>query len=159
MIVRKLRLQRGWSQEHLAALTGLTSRTIQRLERGQRPSLDSQQALAAVFEVDISTFIIGDKSMHTHTDHSLPAGLADDEKEALEYVKGLVGFYSHSLAFIALAVLAAFVMSPTSLLFLLVFGGWLIGLVFHALNAFEVLKLISVKWERKLVERYLGRKL
>ncbi|MCP3290272.1 helix-turn-helix domain-containing protein, partial [Aeromonas hydrophila] len=28
MIVRKLRLQRGWSQEQLAAFTGLSVRTI-----------------------------------------------------------------------------------------------------------------------------------
>lgn len=32
MIVRKLRLQRGWSQEQLATLTGLSVRTIQRIE-------------------------------------------------------------------------------------------------------------------------------
>lgn len=35
MIIRKLRLQRGWSQEQLAELTGLSTRTIQRIERGQ----------------------------------------------------------------------------------------------------------------------------
>jgi transcriptional regulator with XRE-family HTH domain len=35
MIVRKLRLQRGWTQEHLAGLSGLSVRSIQRLERGQ----------------------------------------------------------------------------------------------------------------------------
>ncbi|WP_309247253.1 helix-turn-helix transcriptional regulator [Shewanella sp. VB17] len=34
MIVRKLRLQRGWSQEHLSQLSGLSVRTIQRIERG-----------------------------------------------------------------------------------------------------------------------------
>ncbi|WP_428831123.1 helix-turn-helix domain-containing protein, partial [Campylobacter coli] len=30
MIVRKLRLQRGWSQDQLATMTGLSVRTIQR---------------------------------------------------------------------------------------------------------------------------------
>lgn len=54
MIVRKLRLQRGWSQEQLATLTGLSIRTIQRIERGQSPGLDSLTALAAVFEVSVS---------------------------------------------------------------------------------------------------------
>ena len=34
MIVRKLRLQRGWSQEQLAEMSGLSTRTIQRIERG-----------------------------------------------------------------------------------------------------------------------------
>jgi transcriptional regulator with XRE-family HTH domain len=36
MIVRKLRLQRGWTQEHLAELTGLSVRSIQRLEREKK---------------------------------------------------------------------------------------------------------------------------
>ena len=39
MIVRKLRIQRGWSQEQLAELTGLSVRTIQRVERGQSAGL------------------------------------------------------------------------------------------------------------------------
>jgi len=34
MLVRKLRLQRGWSQEHLAELVGVSVRTVQRIERG-----------------------------------------------------------------------------------------------------------------------------
>ena len=35
MLVQKLRLQRGWSQEQLAVVSGLSVRTIQRIERGQ----------------------------------------------------------------------------------------------------------------------------
>jgi transcriptional regulator with XRE-family HTH domain len=38
MLIQKLRLQRGWSQEQLAELSGLSVRTIQRLERGQQPA-------------------------------------------------------------------------------------------------------------------------
>ena len=34
LLIQKLRLQRGWSQEQLAELTGLSVRTIQRIERG-----------------------------------------------------------------------------------------------------------------------------
>jgi XRE family transcriptional regulator, regulator of sulfur utilization len=63
MIVRKLRLQRGWTQEHLAELTALSVRSIQRLERGQTGSLESVNALAAVFEVDRSLFKPGDNPM------------------------------------------------------------------------------------------------
>ncbi len=44
MLIQKLRLQRGWSQEDLAALSGLSVRTIQRLERGQ---LDLEASIAA----------------------------------------------------------------------------------------------------------------
>ncbi|CAM4169684.1 XRE family transcriptional regulator [Vibrio agarivorans] len=35
MIIRKLRLKRGWTQEQLAELSGLSIRTVQRIERGQ----------------------------------------------------------------------------------------------------------------------------
>lgn len=52
MLVHKLRLQRGWSQEQLADLSGLSVRTIQRIERGGGASVESLKALAAVFEVD-----------------------------------------------------------------------------------------------------------
>jgi len=102
MIVRKLRLQRGWSQEQLALLTGLNVRTIQRIERGQQPSLESQASLASVFEVDISTFNSGDNSMQNNSTTVTRVSLEADEKEALEYVKGLIGFYSHLISFIVI---------------------------------------------------------
>ena len=54
MVVRKLREKRNWSQEQLATMTGLSTRTIQRIESGNKASLESLKALAAVFEVDIS---------------------------------------------------------------------------------------------------------
>lgn len=34
MNIQKLRLQRGWSQQQRAELSGLSSRTIQRIENG-----------------------------------------------------------------------------------------------------------------------------
>lgn len=55
MIVRRLREKRNWSQEQLATLSGLNVRTIQRIESGNKASLESLKSLASVFEVDIST--------------------------------------------------------------------------------------------------------
>jgi transcriptional regulator with XRE-family HTH domain len=53
--VQALRGQKGWTQDHLAAVTGLSSRTIQRLESGRGgQSLQSLQAFAAVFGCDVS---------------------------------------------------------------------------------------------------------
>ena len=54
MIVRKLRSKYGWSQEQLAELCGLNVRTIQRVENGNKASLETLKSLASVFEVDIS---------------------------------------------------------------------------------------------------------
>lgn len=54
MMVRKLRMEKGWSQEQLAQLSGLNIRTIQRIESGNKPGLETLKALAAVFDVDIN---------------------------------------------------------------------------------------------------------
>lgn len=55
MIVKRLREKRNWSQEQLATFSGLSTRTIQRIEGGNKASLESLKALASVFEIDIST--------------------------------------------------------------------------------------------------------
>lgn len=67
MILKQLRLSRHLSQEQLAQMSGLSARTIQRIESGHSPSLESLKCLASVFEVDISTlnqekFMIDKKS-------------------------------------------------------------------------------------------------
>ena len=54
MLVQKLRLQRGWSQQQLAELSGLSVRTIQRVENGQPASTETLKSLASVFETDFS---------------------------------------------------------------------------------------------------------
>ena len=53
MIVKKLRNQNNWSQEQLSKLSGLSLRTIQRIEGGNRASMESLKSLSAVFNVDI----------------------------------------------------------------------------------------------------------
>ncbi len=50
--LKQLREQRAWSQEHLAALTGLSVRTIQRLETNGAAAHESRLALAAAFGLD-----------------------------------------------------------------------------------------------------------
>ena len=51
MGLKSLRLEKGWSQEQLATISGLSERTIQRAERGDMPSLATLRALAASFEI------------------------------------------------------------------------------------------------------------
>lgn len=57
---RELRLARQWSQDQLAALSGLNLRTIQRLESGAKISSESLRALAAVLEVPAESLLIGE---------------------------------------------------------------------------------------------------
>ena len=49
--VKDLRRERGWSQDQLAAISGLSERTIQRIETDGACSLDSKMALASAFGI------------------------------------------------------------------------------------------------------------
>ena len=51
--VRRLRTQRGWSQEQLAIAAGLSLRTIQRIEAEGIASMSTVVSLAATFEIQI----------------------------------------------------------------------------------------------------------
>ncbi|GAA5112655.1 helix-turn-helix domain-containing protein [Orbus sasakiae] len=55
--VKKLRLERAWSQEQLAQLSSLSVRTIQRVENNEVPSLETLSALASVFNVSVSDLV------------------------------------------------------------------------------------------------------
>ncbi|GAA3902192.1 MULTISPECIES: helix-turn-helix domain-containing protein [Gibbsiella] len=52
--IRELRLAKGWSQEQLAAIAGLSTRTIQRIENGHQASLETLGAIAAALGVQVS---------------------------------------------------------------------------------------------------------
>ena len=61
--VRSERAKRAWSQEHLAAVSGLGVRTIHRIETDGLASPESVKALAAVFDLETSNL--------TDFDHSI----------------------------------------------------------------------------------------
>jgi uncharacterized membrane protein YhaH (DUF805 family) len=56
--LKKLRAENHWSQEQLSEVSGLSLRTIQRLESGGTASIESVRALAAAFNVDPNTLIL-----------------------------------------------------------------------------------------------------
>src|SRR3981081_2281681 len=97
LLIQKLRLQRGWSQEQLAELTGLSVRTIQRIERGQTPSAESLKALAAGLDVNFGAL----REAHmasSMTPSATPSGNPDvsaDEALALARVRKIKAFYMH----------------------------------------------------------------
>ena len=66
MSIQKRRLDSGWSREDLALHSGLSVRTIQRLETGKRASLESLKCLAAVFETSVSE-LVKEQTMTTTT--------------------------------------------------------------------------------------------
>lgn len=157
MIVRKLRLQRGWSQEQLAQMSGLSVRTIQRIERGQKAGLESLKSLASVFEIDLS-------QLHEETDmnENDKDNMTWEEQRALEYVRDVKGFYSH-LGTFTFTIIGLFILnlitSPGYIWVWWVVLGWGIGIVSHALSVFELFNFFDAEWERKQVEKRLKRKL
>lgn len=157
MIVRKLRLQRGWSQEQLAEMSGLSVRTIQRIERGQNSSPESLKLLAAVFDTDFSRLMEG-----TTMSEQTETGITEDEKRALQHVKELKCFYTHLIQFIAIVSALAFInymIMPGYYWVIWVIIGWGAGVIAHGLSVFEVFNLFDPDWEKKQVEKRLGRKL
>lgn len=52
--IKAQRARRAWSQEHLAEVSALGLRTIQRIEKTGAASYESARSLAAVFEIDVA---------------------------------------------------------------------------------------------------------
>ena len=152
MLVRKLRLERGWSQETLAEVSGLSVRTIQRVERGGKASLETLGALAAAFDLDVAD--LTEETMHAQS------RVSDQEREALEYVRDIKGFYNH-LAIYVIAIVAmfasSFFMETDYPWYLWPAFGWGLGVLSHGLSVFEVFSFLGPNWERRQVEKRLGR--
>jgi len=159
MSVQKLRLKYGWSQEQLASASGLSVRTIQRIEAGYPASAESLKSLAAVFEVDFST-LSPEQTMNSAT---TPSVLSErQESEAFTYVRKLRGFYMHLFRYIVicLALLAInLTLTPNKLWALWVIGCWGLGVLLHASRVFRPDWVLGPQWERQQVEKRLGRPL
>ncbi len=155
MVIRKLRLKRGWSQEQLADLSGLSIRTIQRIERGQKPGLESLKCLAAVFETSVS-------ELQQEQEMTNEVRITDEEQTAIDQVRAIKGFYSHLMTYVLVIGLLFAINLLTDSSYIWAWWpamGWGIGIINHGLNAFEVFNLFGAKWERRQIEKRLGRKL
>lgn len=54
--VRRMRKQRAWTQSHLAAVAGISTRTLQRLENRGACAPETLMAVANAFDVDVREF-------------------------------------------------------------------------------------------------------
>ncbi|MDQ1186907.1 2TM domain-containing protein [Agrobacterium larrymoorei] len=159
MLVQKLRLQRGWSQEQLATVSGLSVRTIQRIERGQSASLETLATLASVFEIDVSQLTV-----EKETDMQSIAVDSREAEEALafERVRKIKKFYLHVAQYvlvIAMLVVINLVTSPHYFWAIWPALGWGVALAMNGMTTFDLVPFLNAAWERKKVEDYLGRKL
>lgn len=155
MVVRKLRLKRGWSQQQLAEFSGLSVRTIQRIERGQTPGLETLKSLAAVFEIDLT-------ELQQETPMSTTEPTTYEEQRAIEQVRDIKGFYSHLITYvIVISCLFALnlILQPGYIWAKWAAFGWGIGVISHGISVFEVFNFFGPEWEKKQVEKRLGKKL
>ncbi|MEL6998202.1 MAG: 2TM domain-containing protein [Pseudomonadota bacterium] len=153
MLVRKLRLDRTWSQETLAEISGLSIRTIQRGERRERASLETRNAIVAAPEVDLANLTL-------ETEMDVPT-LTENEREALEYVRDIKGFYTHAIGYavgVPLIVMGWYLSGAGHPWFIWPALGWGIGLASHGITVFEVFSPFSPDWERRQVEKRLTRR-
>lgn len=61
--VRRLRTERAWSQEQLAASADVSLRTIQRVEADGSASNETRMALAAVFGIDVRALSLRERAL------------------------------------------------------------------------------------------------
>jgi transcriptional regulator with XRE-family HTH domain len=88
MTIKKRRLEKGWSQEELARHAGLSTRTIQRIESGQKAGLESLKCLAAVFETSVSA-LMQEQTMTDQEATDQPM-INKIERDAIEYAQSVL---------------------------------------------------------------------
>ncbi len=158
MNIQERRLEKGWSQEELSQHSGLSVRTIQRIERGQRPGLESLKCLAAVFETSIST-LMQEQNM-TNTQPAEQSPMNEFEREAIEYVQNLKAFHMNWIAFLVIIPgLAAFnsIISPDFWWVAIVALGWGLGIILHAITIFGLFGIFGAKWEQQQFRKRMGK--
>ena len=151
MLIRERRLDKGWTQAQLAEFSGLSLRTIQRIEKGQTPTVESQKALASVFETRTSELTYNHK-----INESL---LSQEELEELKHVREIKKFFKHLLIYCAIVPFIMFISwthSSTWNYGIAIGWGWV--LIFEGLSVFDAKDLFGAQWEKRHLEKRIGRK-
>ena len=154
MMVKKLRLQHGWSQDQLSQFSGLSLRTIQRIEKGQKAGLESLKSLAAVFDVQITQL----QEEFTMEEDSK---ISNDEKSAIRKVQKLKHFYSQLIIYllvIGLLFAINFFTNSSYIWAIWPAMGWGIGIIIKAFKTFEIINFFGSDWEESQIKKELSKK-
>ena len=142
--IKEMRLERHWSQDQLSEMSGLSIRTIQRIENGENAGLESLKSLAAVFETNI-------------VDSDKKEEMAQIRKEE-EYVQNVKGFYK-LFAVAVLSLLAPFIIAVNDSsfwsVFLWILISWGVILGIYSLNVFD---FFGEEWKRKIINNKFKKK-
>jgi transcriptional regulator with XRE-family HTH domain len=157
MSIQKMRLKRGWSQQQLADASGLSARTVQRLESGHPGSVETLKSIAAVFEVDFSTLtkeaMMNDETANSPSIH---------ERIAFKRARRIRDCYMHLLMYFVInigCIAINLLTTPESLWFIGLTLFWGLGVCFHVMTVFVFDKYFNGQWELAQVEKILGRSL
>lgn len=147
--IKALRLERAWSQETLAEISGLSSRTIQRIESGDQPSLETMSALAAAFEVTVSELYEEEIKATIAIDHRI--------EEARQRIAYEMKFFRKLIIFVVtclcLMILNYFTFTG-NYWSLWVVGIWGMVLIVRAMNIFVFYQFFN-KWKQKRLNKML----
>ena len=144
--IKKLRLERHWSQEQLAEMSGLSIRTIQRIENGENAGLESLKSLAAVFETNI--------------EDSNKKEEVDQIRKEETYIQKLKGFYKLlGLALINLILFFFIAVNDSDSegwwLFIYMLISWISFLGIYSFISFDFL---GEEWKRKMIDKKFKKK-
>lgn len=155
MSIQQLRRDHGWTQEQLAQHSGLSVRTIQRIERGDAATLETLKCLAAVFETNVSR-LIQEQKMNQSMSEEKNGFTEHREREAIEYVNNLKGFYVHCIVFaVVMPCLTVFNLwvSPDKIWIGWVAVPWALAIGLHAILMFGTFSLFGANWEQRIFEK------
>ena len=158
MTIQEFRVDKGWSQEELAAHSGLSVRTIQRIENGQRASLESLKCLAAVFETQVSDLVQENPMKDTQTSNQY--FLDQAEQEAIEYVENLTAFHLNWITFIIVMPFMYWLnikLTPGFLWVSILAAVWILASVLHAVLIFGLFSEFSGAWEQREFQKRMSR--
>ncbi len=96
--IQRFRLQRGWTQEHLSDVSGVSCRTVQRLERDATQGLEALMAVASALETSVDELQTAYWVAERKPLRSLRIERPEDFVEAIERA-------SHSFSYQKLALL------------------------------------------------------
>jgi len=114
------------------------------------------KSIASVFEIDFS--LLKEPTMDAPMSQSVDA----DEALALAHVRNIKGFYIHLAQYVVVLIVLSIInilTSPRYFWVIWVAIGWGLGVLFHGLRVFDKVPFLTGQWERRQVEKYLGRKL
>ena len=139
--IKKKRLERHWSQAQMAEISGLSIRTIQRIENGENAGLESLKALAAVFETNIEDSDKKDEEAQIRK-----------EKEYVQKVKGFYGLLALALLNMAIFLYIAINDSDSESwnLFFYMLAMWIVFLGIYSFSSFD---FFGKDWEKKIIDK------